>query len=450
MIPKTILIAVIFNVASLFSQWTTELVHPPGHVLEYVNIVDSSVAWAIGHYGTNQDSSMLLIRTDKSSWFQHYLQIANNNDFTCVAALDKDRVWIGTGDGKVYYHSYNNNKTILQLDIGGEAYINDIKFSRLNRSYGYIYCDPPGGAGTPFKIYKTSNSGVNWIELSPIFGGSYLGSYASMCVTDSNHVWLGLNCQNTGCQIPKVAYSTDGGLSWQVSSIPNGSNYVSAVVFKTDNQYGIVAPWDQIPTYLYKSNNGGSTWSFLYNTQLQVPVNSLCWALGTNTWYFSSNDESEQIKKSTNDGLTWNAMTLPNGTDQIMSMDVIRQGNSIYGQAVTLNGRILRLVDSVSVIGIQNIGTEVPQNFILYQNYPNPFNPVTKIRFGIPAQQDYSQSVLKIYNALGREISTLVKEPLKAGTYEVEWDASNLPSGIYFCRLYAGNSIFTNKMVLTR
>ncbi|MBZ0203382.1 MAG: T9SS type A sorting domain-containing protein [Ignavibacteria bacterium] len=101
-------------------------------------------------------------------------------------------------------------------------------------------------------------------------------------------------------------------------------------------------------------------------------------------------------------------------------------------------------------IGIQLVSTEIPQQFELFQNYPNPFNPATKIRFDIPVGNGRDHSVLKIYDAIGREISALVNEELNPGTYEVSWDASNYPSGVYFYRLRSGNFTQTKKMVVIK
>jgi uncharacterized delta-60 repeat protein len=98
-------------------------------------------------------------------------------------------------------------------------------------------------------------------------------------------------------------------------------------------------------------------------------------------------------------------------------------------------------------IGISPISSGVPDKFALYQNYPNPFNPVTKIKFDIPGAQI---SNLCIYDILGREITTLVNESLKTGTYEVEWDAADYPSGVYYYKLIAGDFIETKKMVLIK
>jgi len=103
-------------------------------------------------------------------------------------------------------------------------------------------------------------------------------------------------------------------------------------------------------------------------------------------------------------------------------------------------------------IGIQPISTEIPTKFELFQNYPNPFNPVTKIRFQIPAFVETTRRVvsLRIYDVLGKEISTLINEELKPGTYEIEWNAENIPSGVYFYSLITNEFTQTKKMVVLK
>jgi len=101
-------------------------------------------------------------------------------------------------------------------------------------------------------------------------------------------------------------------------------------------------------------------------------------------------------------------------------------------------------------IGIQPISTEIPQTFELFQNYPNPFNPTTKIRFQIPLRNGRDRILLKIYDALGREIETLVNEQLNPGTYEIDWNASKFSSGVYFYSLTGGTFTQTRKMVVLK
>ncbi|GBD86102.1 hypothetical protein BMS3Abin03_00011 [bacterium BMS3Abin03] len=88
-----------------------------------------------------------------------------------------------------------------------------------------------------------------------------------------------------------------------------------------------------------------------------------------------------------------------------------------------------------------------PATYQLLQNYPNPFNPTTIISYGIPVK---SNVVLKVFDLLGNEVATLVNEEKPAGTYEVEWNASGLSSGVYFYRLVTDNFIEIKKMILVR
>ncbi len=86
-------------------------------------------------------------------------------------------------------------------------------------------------------------------------------------------------------------------------------------------------------------------------------------------------------------------------------------------------------------------------DFSLAQNYPNPFNPSTKIRFTLPHDQKTS---LALYDVLGKEISVLINSEMSAGNYEVNFDGSSLPSGIYFYRLTSGNYSQIRKMLLVK
>ena len=89
----------------------------------------------------------------------------------------------------------------------------------------------------------------------------------------------------------------------------------------------------------------------------------------------------------------------------------------------------------------------VPKTYRLAQNYPNPFNPITTICFDLPKS---SFVTLKIFNILGKEITTLVNEKRSAGEYKMEWNSKGLPSGIYLYRLKTGDFIETRKLVLQK
>ena len=123
-----------------------------------------------------------------------------------------------------------------------------------------------------------------------------------------------------------------------------------------------------------------------------------------------------------------------------------------------LNGCIINGVQYGQMLGINQISSEVPIEFSLLQNYPNPFNPATTIRFAIPPNVKSEMSNVKIiiYDALGREVQTLVDENLSPGTYEVEFDGSNFPSGVYYYKFEVSDPSTplrvteTKKMVLLK
>ncbi|GMU89011.1 MAG: hypothetical protein AMXMBFR49_12190 [Chlorobiota bacterium] len=90
---------------------------------------------------------------------------------------------------------------------------------------------------------------------------------------------------------------------------------------------------------------------------------------------------------------------------------------------------------------------ELPKEFTLSQNWPNPFNPTTMIRFAVPADVNVK---LDVYNTLGEKVAELINGPMTAGTYDVPFNASSLPSGIYFYRIEAGSNVAIRKMILMK
>ncbi|MDQ3020437.1 MAG: S8 family serine peptidase [Bacteroidota bacterium] len=100
-----------------------------------------------------------------------------------------------------------------------------------------------------------------------------------------------------------------------------------------------------------------------------------------------------------------------------------------------------------TLLGLTNYNSQTPDSYSLSQNYPNPFNPTTNIKFGLT---NAGFTSLKIYDALGREISNLVSENLQAGVYEVNWNASSFTSGVYFYKLESEGFAETKRMMLIK
>jgi len=126
------------------------------------------------------------------------------------------------------------------------------------------------------------------------------------------------------------------------------------------------------------------------------------------------------------------------------SITCIKQGSDGYIYlSVYAPGAIYKMVYNTSGINDPSL----PVSYRLEQNYPNPFNPVTKIRYEIPKP---SFVTMKIYNVLGIEVAELVNAQKQTGSYEVEWNASNYPSGVYFYELIAGDYKDRKKMILIK
>jgi len=110
----------------------------------------------------------------------------------------------------------------------------------------------------------------------------------------------------------------------------------------------------------------------------------------------------------------------------------------------SFNTRPNIVLDIPVLTGNENQGSNLPADYRLYQNYPNPFNPSTKIKFDLP---EPGFTTLKIFNILGQNVATLINENKNEGTYVLDFNASNLPSGIYFYKLISGDFIQIKKMI---
>lgn len=126
----------------------------------------------------------------------------------------------------------------------------------------------------------------------------------------------------------------------------------------------------------------------------------------------------------------------------LLKIKVSIEGKTFY---VTQNGEI-KLSNNLCKARNKK-GITLPAVFSLEQNYPNPFNPTTIIRYQLP-QEGYV--TLKIYDMLGREVSTLVNEYKNAGEYKINFDASSLSSGVYVYRILVNDFVSTKKMILMK
>jgi hypothetical protein len=234
-----------------------------------------------------------------------------------------------------------------------------------------------------------------------------------------------------------VKYNTNGTLQWaRRFYLPSGVNTARAIAIDKNNNIYITGECgpvnvSDIGTIKYNSN-GDSLWVKIYNG----PGN------GNDGAYAIVTDDSGNVY------VTGNSLGSGSGYD----IATIKYNTFGIQQWV---------IKYSQLIGVKQISNNFATEYALFQNYPNPFNPVTKIEFSVSSDSRLCGNdnvTLIIYDILGREIAVLVNEELKPGTYEVEWDAINYPSGVYFYRITVAdasaplsiNFTETKKMVLLK
>jgi hypothetical protein len=376
---------------------------------------------------------------------------------------------------------------------------------------GNIYA---GVSGTPRCIFKSTNSGNSWdtILFNGVTNFLSIACDSSNCVYAANGSNGLLKSTNCGLNFATIPSSTFGGKNVQtVACGKNGYVYVGCItggIYRsTDNgqtfQVNVISTLTIVtitidrfnsniiyagassgtpPNYgFYRSTDGGSTFSDNLN-----PLN--IWGIVQKTngnLYTITTSTGYNFDKSTNEGLNWTTVSNLTGAMRGLCLDasqnfyasgnggvwkstndgaifvnfnltysanqVISYQNKVFvAVSGTSNGGVWIYTDSL--VGIKHINNSIPNIFTLYQNYLNPFNPATKIKFDVPSnvKSERSNVSLIIFDILGGVVVTLVDQQLKPGTYEVEWNASNYPSGIYFYKIKADDFSETKKMILLK
>jgi subtilisin-like proprotein convertase family protein len=167
---------------------------------------------------------------------------------------------------------------------------------------------------------------------------------------------------------------------------------------------------------------------------------------------FDDSAASGQTVASTLQLAPWSAAVKPQapvglfGGTQTNGNWILIISDDLGGNTGTLLGWGIRINNAV-VVGNGNLSNTLPEKFNLYQNYPNPFNPVTNIKFDLP--KDVHTKIV-VYDILGREVRTILNEFSKAGSHQIEFNAAELASGIYFYRIEAGDYVDTKKLMLLK
>ncbi|MGA2667642.1 MAG: T9SS type A sorting domain-containing protein [Ignavibacteria bacterium] len=342
---------------------------------------------------------------------QNWTQTPMNNQIVYAIAAGSNYVFAGTADaGNGIYITSNYGVNWTGYSVNNQL-VNCIGISNSN-----VFVGTPGG------VSRSTNNGQTWVQTS-----MNIGNVASLLIKDSL-IFAGTNAFG-------VYRSTNYGQNW----IQDGLNYlfVSSLAYNGNNIYAGMCGGG---IALYLSTNNGVDWNPLGSFDQCVHA----------IVFFSNNmiigTQSPGVFISTDNGQNWTQKNEGMGSINILNLLI---ANEYIFAGSEMNGLWRRPISEL--IGIKPISFEVPSEYKLSQNYPNPFNPSSTIKFDIPK---FSNVKIVIYSTTGQEVFTLVNSRLEPGSYSVEWNASNNPSGVYFYKISAtgGAGEFTDvkKMVLLK
>jgi len=309
--------------------------------------------------------------------------------------------------------------------------------------------------GTRNGVQRSLNGGLNFV---PVNNGIPANSWVRDLATGPQGIITAATTNGT-------FVSTNNGDSWQqVSGITPGDTIVRVSFMQntTDELTEDVMLLSSQNGKFYKSTSENAFLSaitiYIFKDEEEI---TSTFSLGEQFLLskYSRNSQGGGVSRTTDGGMTFidENKGFPSNPpiSALTGYQLQRNAASVEVYAGlfenTTNGA--RIFRRVFLIGIQQISSTIPQEFLLSQNYPNPFNPVTKIKFSIPAWKGIgTERLVKIlvYDMLGREAAIIVNEQLMVGIYEADWDATGLPSGVYFYKLIAADYTETKKMVLVK
>lgn len=342
---------------------------------------------------------------DGINWEQSNQGLTDPYVYT-IAVLSNNYIFIGTGDGGLF------KSTDLGTTWNHLGFYSKIIFSdQTDKLYA-------GGYGS---VYISSDFGNNWVQKDSGFANVPIQCFGSCpngyIITGTSH---------------GIYISSDGGEYWELKS---PALDVRSISTNTEGHIFIATAWGG---GFHKSTDYGESWIQMSNgitSNFGLAIychptgNIYASALGGGVYFSSDN------------GNYWSTLDSGITANSVFTFEVDNSGHLFAG---TWGNSIFR---SVNTTGIKDQIFKTPISYELYQNYPNPFNPSTIIKYTISKSSFVS---LIIYDLLGKEIATLVNEEKQIGNYEIEFDGSNLASGVYFYRMQAGNFIATKKFILIK
>lgn len=379
--------------------------------------------------------------------------------YTCSAqincfAVSGSNIYVGTNGVLL---STNNGVTWNWINSGiTNKYIFAFAISGQNIFAGYM--NVPGSGGG---VLLSTNNGTSW---NPVNNGFPTNRFVNALAFKNTNLYAGTPGD--------VVLSTNYGNNWNIvyTPLPIHSLAVSGNYMFAATNYGV-----------HLSTNNGVNWTqtgvWEYFNVL-ITSGTTLFAGGTGVYYttnYGSNWNSAGLTNHTLYSFAFSGTNLFAGTDGIyltinngvnwfnknqglnvtpVFVQLTISNNYVFaGIADNVSGNTIWRRSLSEITEVKSTESKTQNEFKLFQNYPNPFNPNTNIKYQI-ANKKYqitnSNVTLKVYNILGKEIATLVNKKQSQGTYEVTFDGSQYPSGVYFYKLETQNYIDTKKMLLIK
>jgi photosystem II stability/assembly factor-like uncharacterized protein len=293
-------------------------------------------------------------------------------------------------------------------------------------------------------IYRTTDNGSSWSKMKFFTSKRELTIYSiqvvSKTVLFATEYDLGVYVSRDGgkhwrrARLPGV-FGLYGWWGWYITADSRGNLYVAA-----DRYLG-----HRYMARFWRSANGGLSWT---PTDATLPLDTTVRTIAvTPNGVIYAGTDNHGIYRSENNGHSWAAINSGLTSSLIYHLGISRSG---YVFAACGDGFFRSAAPDTPLVGenrFSDVLSPAPLSFTLNQNYPNPFNPTTVIRYSLPHADHVT---LQVFNVLGQLVRTLVNEVQSAGYKEVTFDASSIPTGVYFYRLQTGTFIETKKLLLIK
>jgi len=321
----------------------------------------------------------------------------------------------GAGNEDFYLAKTNSQgDTLWTRTYGGSDY-DDASSVQQTADGGYVVAGSTysfGAGSYDFYLVKTNGQGDTlWTRT---YGGSDLDVAYSVQQTANGGYIVAGETRSFGARdadLYLVKTDSQGDTVWTRTYGGSSEDWANSVDTTPDGGYIVAGATESFGAgsydfYLVKTNGQGDT-------------------LWTRTYGGSYVDGARSVQRTADGGY------------------IVAGGTESFGAGLV----DFYLVKTGPELAVEPPAVSLPTEYALFQNYPNPFNPLTTIRYDVSRTGPVS---LKVFDLLGREMATLVQGTVPTGSYTITWDAENLPSGLYLCRMDAGEFVQTRKMVLLK